>query len=122
MNELPLNERPQLPVPRPESTLAEKDPSTAFIVEFLGGFFGFMGLGYLYAGRIEEGVVRLVAWWVALAIGWSITGTLTAVLIGCALIPVMLVLQVAVPFWSADLLKKQMLGIAPTAPSATPLG
>jgi hypothetical protein len=104
MNELPLNERAQVPALRPESALAEKDPSTAFIIEFLGGFLGFMGLGYLYAGRVEDGVVRLVAWWVAgdwLVHHRHADGGRDRLRAD----PGDAGPQVAVPYWSADQLK-----------------
>lgn len=109
MNELPANERPAQSAP--------KDPSLAFVIEFVGGVFGFMGLGYFYAGKVEQGVVRLIGWWFALAIGWTITGMLTAIVIGCALIPAMLAAMVLIPYWSADQLKKEMLGLPTTSPT-----
>lgn len=46
-----------------------KDPSTAMIIEILAGFFGFLGIGYLYAGNTSGGILRLIGWWVVIAIG-----------------------------------------------------
>lgn len=42
--------------------ISPKDPNTAFLIEFVGGFFGLLGLGYFYAGRTNDGVIRLIAW------------------------------------------------------------
>jgi hypothetical protein len=32
------------------------------LIELVGGIFGLLGLGYLYAGRTNDGLIRLVAW------------------------------------------------------------
>ncbi len=40
-----------------------KDPNTAMIIEIVGGYFGFLGIGYLYAGRTVAGLLRLFGWW-----------------------------------------------------------
>jgi hypothetical protein len=37
-----------------------KDPSLAFLLELGGGLFGFVGLGWIYAGRVPLGVGLLV--------------------------------------------------------------
>jgi hypothetical protein len=95
---------------------APKDPNTAFLIELVGGMFGLMGLGYFYTGQMEAGVIRLIAWIAVLGIGWTITGVLSAILIGLCLIPVMLVVQFGVPFWSANQLKQGMLMLPPGPP------
>jgi TM2 domain-containing membrane protein YozV len=97
----------------PAVPLAHKyDPNTAFLIEFLAGFFGLLGIGYLYAGRGNDGVVRLVAWLVYNVIVWTTIVVLSLALVGLFCIPFQLVLQVGVPLWSANTLKKQLLADA----------
>jgi len=43
-----------------------KDPNTAMIIEILAGYFGFLGIGYLYVGKTAAGLLRLVGWWLIL--------------------------------------------------------
>lgn len=45
-----------------------KDPNTAMIIEILAGYFGFLGIGYLYVGKTTAGLVRLVGWWLLLIV------------------------------------------------------
>lgn len=89
----------------------EKDPNTAFLIEFIGGFFGLLGLGYFYVGQSDQGLVRLVAWLVYVAVAWVGISLLSVVLIGCLCIPLQLAIQVAVPYWSANELKKSLQDI-----------
>jgi TM2 domain-containing membrane protein YozV len=88
--------------------LKDVDKNTAFLLELALGLFGFLGIGYLYAGDASHGVLRLVLWWVILGVAWTIIGLLTAILIGLCLIPFMLAAQIAVPIWSAFGLKKRL--------------
>ncbi len=82
------------------------DPNVAWL-ELLG-FFGFLGIGYLVAGRVNDGIIRLVVFWILLGIGWTVTAILTALLIGICLIPVMLLISFGVPIWSALELRKEL--------------
>jgi TM2 domain-containing membrane protein YozV len=84
------------------------DKNLAFILELALGLFGFLGVGYIYAGEVSQGVLRLVLWWVLLGVAWTIIGLLTVILIGLCLIPFMLAAQIAVPIWSAFSLKKRL--------------
>jgi hypothetical protein len=94
---------------------AEQRVNNAFLIEAVGGFLGFLGLGYIYAGRTEDGLVRLVGWWIAMAAMWTAVGLLTAVLIGvCLWLPAVAV-QLGVPLWSASQLKLAMEAEAPPA-------
>lgn len=36
------------------------NPNTAYILELVGGLFGFFGIGYMYVGRTGEGAIRLI--------------------------------------------------------------
>jgi TM2 domain-containing membrane protein YozV len=86
-----------------------KDPNTAFLIEMVGGFFGFLGLGYFYVGRTNDGVLRLLIWLAYGITAYIIITLLLAVIIGIICIPIQLVIQVGVPFWSANTLKNDML-------------
>lgn len=70
------------------------NPNTAFTIELIGGLFGFFGLGYMYAGKTSEGVVRLI-----MGIGWNITVAIAAsITVGiCAFValPVYIVVAIA---------------------------
>jgi TM2 domain-containing membrane protein YozV len=97
-----------LPAPPPRRF----DPNTAFLVEFLAGFFGLLGIGYLYTGRTNDGVVRLVAWLLYNIVVWVVIAVLIAGVIGCFCAPIKLAIQVGVPLMSANTLKKRLLAEA----------
>jgi hypothetical protein len=50
------------------STPSTKDPNTAMVIEILAGYLGFLGIGYLYAGRTAAGLLRLFGWWAFLTL------------------------------------------------------
>ena len=82
------------------------DPNIAWLE--LIGLMGFLGIGYMVANKVQEGIMRLVLYLVLMTVGWIIVAALSVVLIGLCLIPVMLAIQVAIPVWSALELKKQL--------------
>ncbi len=86
-----------------------KDPNTVFLIEMVGGFFGFLGLGYFYVGRSNDGILRLLLWIAYSVTAYIIITLLLAVVIGIICIPIQLVIQVGIPFWSANTLKNDML-------------
>lgn len=115
------------------SVSSAKDPNTAMVIEIVAGYFGFLGIGYLYAGRTAAGLLRLFGWWAfivvavllisvgpfapLLAIGTPDTeaeleaglnlavGGLTLAFMGlCCLVPVVL----AVPVISGLMLKRSL--------------
>ncbi len=43
--------------------MEERDPMVALLLELSGGFFGLLGIGWIYAGRPTLGVVLLVSYW-----------------------------------------------------------
>ena len=57
----------------------ERDPFIALMLEVLGGFFGFLGIGWIYAGRAERGILLLIIYWL---LDWVIGLTLTIVTFG----------------------------------------
>jgi hypothetical protein len=85
-------------------------PGSLFLLEWVGGIFGLLGLGYIYVGRTQEGLVRLV-WWVfwLTAVYILIYALPTRVIAVCVCLPVHLVAQVMIPFWLANRFRKQML-------------
>lgn len=91
-------------------TPAPKDPDTAFLIEIAGGFFGFLGLGYFYTGRTNDGLIRLIIWWVYLGVSYVIITVLSlAGFIGLLCCIPQLAIQICLPFWSANSLKKSMI-------------
>jgi len=51
-----------------DNTPSAKDPNTALVIEILAGYFGFLGIGCLYAGRTAAGLLRLFGWWAFIAL------------------------------------------------------
>jgi len=92
----------------------DRDPNTAFLIELVGGFFGFLGLGYLYVGRTNDGILRLIIWILYDVIAAIIIALLLAVIVGFVCIPIQLVIQIGVPLWSATALKNELLDRAST--------
>jgi hypothetical protein len=88
--------------------LSTKDADTAFLIELVGGVLGFMGLGYIYSGLTNTGIVRLGLWLVVSFVSWSIIGCLSFVGIGLCLIPVPIIAQIALAYFSANDLKQTM--------------
>lgn len=89
-----------------------KDPNTAFLIEFVGGFFGLLGLGYFYVGRTNDGVLRLIVFLLYDVFAYVMISILTAVtagIMGCICFPIQLVVQIGVALWSATTLKNSML-------------
>lgn len=103
-----------------------KDPNTAFLIELIGGLVGFLGLGYIYVGRTNDGLIRLIIYLVYNVIAWIAIAALSVVVIGCFCIPIQLIIQLGVAIFSANQLKTSMQGggypttstFAPSIPSA----
>jgi hypothetical protein len=91
----------------------QKDPDTAFLIELVGGFFGFLGLGYLWIGQTNDGLIRLIVWLIYNVVAWVAIGILMIVslgCIGCFCAPVQILIQIGIPIWSASTLKNMMTG------------
>jgi hypothetical protein len=101
----PQNMMQPVPVTHQQG-VAPIDPNVAWLE--LIGLIGFLGIGYLVAGRTNDGILRLIGFMAFLFVGWLITAILIAVIIGICLVPVMLVAQVAIPVWSALQLKAEL--------------
>jgi TM2 domain-containing membrane protein YozV len=58
--------------------------SVAVVLEALGGWVGFLGVGHLVSGQIVTGLILMVLWWmVGLLLFFVVLGSLGAGL-GCA--------------------------------------
>lgn len=68
----------------------ESKASTAMLIEVVGGVLGFLGLGNIYAGRANTGIIYLVAWWIFIAIEVA----LMIVLVGICLTPLNLIVPI----------------------------
>lgn len=99
--------------------IMNKDQDTAFLIELIGGIFGFLGVGYIYSGLTNAGLLRLIGMWVFLFVSWSIIGMLSVILIGLCLIPVPFIVQIALAYFSAQDLKKSMIAAKADAQAAS---
>lgn len=83
-----------------------KDPNSGLLIELLPGFFGFLGIGWLWAGETALGVALLVGYWCF----WGIVAFLTLVTFGflLCLLPIFGLLYIAAPIISAFALQKRL--------------
>ncbi len=65
---------------------ASKDPFLALMLEIAGGFFGVLGLGWIYAGRVAEGLLILIGYWL-LAGAISVTLIIASLGLWCFVLP-----------------------------------
>ncbi len=65
----------------------------ALALETIFGWFGILGVGHAYAGRLARGIVLFVGWWLALGLLALLTGVTFGVL-GCLVLPVWLAVPV----------------------------
>ena len=56
-----------------------RDPFIALILEVVGGFFGFLGIGWIYAGRPVMGISLLIGYWL---LDWILGTTLSILTLG----------------------------------------
>ncbi len=65
----------------------------ALALEAIFGYFGILGVGHAYAGRLARAIGLLVGWWLVLALLGALTG-LTLGVATCLVFPVFLVVPV----------------------------
>jgi hypothetical protein len=84
-----------------------KDQDIAFLIEFLGGLVGLLGLGYFYVGLTNAGLVRLLGFWAAMILVWTLFGAFSVLTLGfgACLFIVPLAFQLVLVFLSASDLK-----------------
>ena len=56
-----------------------RDPFVALLLEVVGGFFGFLGIGWIYAGNPAWGVLLLISYWL---LDWIVGLSLSVVTLG----------------------------------------
>jgi len=86
--------RPRAAAPQSVYVKPAKDPSTALLIEMVGTFFGFMGLGWLYAGYTNRGIILLLVW-LGVVIVAAIITVLTAGIFACLWLPAQIAAAVA---------------------------
>jgi len=72
--------------PPPAYARPGKDPSTALLIELVGTLFGFMGLGWMYAGYTQRGITLLVGW-LLVAITCAVLTAFTVGIFACIWLP-----------------------------------
>jgi hypothetical protein len=102
----PFRIAPRPAPPDPGALAPAKDPSTGLLIEMLPGFFGFLGIGHLWAGDIALGLGLLIGYWCF----WAIVGVLTVLMLGLLLcfLPLFGALYFAAPIFSGLLLQKRL--------------
>jgi TM2 domain-containing membrane protein YozV len=89
--------------------VTQRDPNTVFLIELVGGLFGFLGLGYIYVGQTNDGILRLIVWFIYNIIAYIAITLLISIFIGLVCCPVQLIIQFAIPIWSASTLKDKVV-------------
>lgn len=56
-----------------------RDPFVALMLEVIGGVFGFLGIGWIYAGQPAWGIPLLIGYWL---LDWIVGLTLSVVTLG----------------------------------------
>lgn len=86
--------------------LGGKDPSAGLLIELLPGLFGFLGIGYLWAGETLLGIALLLGYWAF----WAIVAVATIATLGFLLcfFPFFIALYFAAPIISALLLQRRL--------------
>jgi hypothetical protein len=79
------------------------DPNTAFVLELVLGLFGFLGIGWVYAGRIPLGLTMMAGWWLVVVSGLG--GSVFTGFLGCCF---WLPIHFVAPFISALLIKNEL--------------
>lgn len=100
-------------------TQSGQDPNTAFMLELIGGIVGLMGIGYIYMGRTNEGILRLVLWMGYNIAAWIIISLLSTIVIGLVCCPFQILIQIGVPIYLATQFKNELMGSG--GPSQPPL-
>lgn len=83
-----------------------KDPSAGLLIELLPGLFGFLGIGYLWAGETLLGIALLLGYWAF----WGIVAVAMVLSLGLLLcfLPFFLLLYFAAPIVSALALQRRL--------------
>lgn len=85
--------RPRTAAPPGVYAQPAKDPNMAFLIELVGTLFGFMGLGWIYAGYTNKGVVMLIVWLLIVVVA-AVISVLTAGIFACVWLPAQVIAAV----------------------------
>jgi hypothetical protein len=100
--------RPMYPAYPPAGAYAPapKDPSTGLLIELIPGFFGVLGVGYLWAGELALGLALLLGYWFF----WGAVMVATFLTFGLLLcfFPFFILLYFAAPIVSALALQRRL--------------
>jgi hypothetical protein len=88
----PLVQQPVY-VGRQISPETEGAASIAILLEILFGFFGLLGVGHVYTGRIGLGIAAMIGWWIYLGVAITIS-MLTLGFAACLLGPLGLAIPI----------------------------
>lgn len=61
----------------------QRDPVIALLLELLAGMFGFLGIGWIYAGQVKKGLLLLIGYF---AFAWLISFVMIVATLGLWLI------------------------------------
>ncbi len=95
-----------------------KDPGTGLLLEMIPGFFGFMGVGYLWAGEVGLGLAIMVGYWLFWG-AFAVLAVLTLGLLLC-LLPIVIPLYIAAPIVSGIMLQRRLQARLQMAAPPTP--
>ena len=72
------------------SNVAGSKASLAALIEMIGSFFGLMGLGHIYSGRVLLGIMLMIGWMTFILIELVLT-SLTGGFFACIALPLHLI-------------------------------
>ena len=81
---------PQSPAAPVTYAKPAKDPNIALLIELVGTLFGFMGLGWIYAGDTTHGIIALVLWLIVVIVS-AVISILTGGFFACLWLPAQIV-------------------------------
>jgi hypothetical protein len=70
--------------------MSNNKPMIAAVIELIGGYFGLLGLGWIYGGDLMRGILILIGYWILLGIGGALT-TFTLGLLALIFVPLFIV-------------------------------
>jgi hypothetical protein len=88
----------------------ERDKGVPMAVEFLGGLFGFMGIGWMISGHFGAGVALLFGWWIWVAIAIAAI-VLTGGLAACIQVPLEFIMPLLSAIWLGRTIDRENLEI-----------
>ncbi len=101
MSNYQLPPTPAAPQPAP----SDSTDVIALVIEIIFGFFGLLGMGWLYAGNFINAIVIFIGYWILIGIEVFLT-TITAGICGCLVIPLDIVLVVVSGIKVRDYVRK----------------